>query len=329
MSTRGNQRARAQEAANGRLRDEVRGFFGRRRRPKAPPATFPRALSHYELLKEIGAGARGVVYRARDNRLNRIVAIKMLRGYADRESKQRFLREAICASALSHPNIVTIYELGRSDGMNFIVMEYVPGKALNELIAKRGMSLDVCLDYALQIARALAAVHSATMMHRDVKTSNFIVAKKGIVKMFDFGLVKVMGGRSCRSEEQRSKVPKTQEGTVLGTAGYMSPEQVRGQAADQRSDVFSFGALFYEMLTGRRAFQEDTAIETMGAILRKAPPKLPARIPARIAAVLQCCLAKEASGRYKTAKELEAALTRAAQSLLGRTKFSSGSSFQN
>lgn len=320
----------ARAAVDDRLRAELRRLFGLTLGTENDVTAIPRVLSHYELLKEIGAGARGTVYRARDHRLKRIVAIKMLRGFADRESKQRFLREAICASTFNHPNIVTIYEIDRSRGMDFIVMEYVPGKTLNEVIPMRGLPLDVCLDYALQIARALAVVHAAKMIHRDLKTSNFILAKKGIVKMFDFGLAKDIGrGFSSRSGKDSAKCPKTQEGTILGTAGYMSPEQVRGQAADQRSDVFSFGALLYEILTGGRAFQGNTAIRIMNAILHKEPPKLPARVPTSVAAIVRRCLAKEPCRRYKSAKELEASLSRATQRLFCRNKSSSGSSFQS
>ncbi len=202
--------ARAVSVGDDRLRAELHALFGRSGRRTYAAAPVPGMLSGYELLKEIGQGARGAVFLARDHRLNRTVAIKMLRGYADRESQRRFVREAMCAAALSHPNIVTIYELGRSQGMDFIVMEYVPGRALNEVIPKGGMPLNVCLEYALQITRALAAIHSAKMIHRDVKTSNFIVSKNGIIKIFDFGLGKVIGGgRSFRSEKERAKVPKT------------------------------------------------------------------------------------------------------------------------
>jgi serine/threonine protein kinase len=316
-----------EEARDERLRAELCALFSRRRRPKTR-ASVPTNLSHYQLLKNIGAGARGIVYLARDRRFDQLVAIKVLRSYLDRESRQRFLREAECASAMTHPNIVTVHKVVRNQGLDFIVMEYVAGRTLDRVISKRGLPLKTCLDYALQMAAALAAIHSAKMIHRDLKPANFLIGETGIVILLDFGLAKVVG-RARRRQSANKQILETLDGTILGTPGYMSPEQVRGQAADPRSDVFSFGTTFYEMLTGRPAFREDTAIETMSAILRKAPPKLPARIPARIAAILRRCLAKEPSGRYKTAKELEAALTRAAQSLLGRKKFSGGSSFQN
>ena len=161
----------------------------------------------------------------------------------------------------------------------------------------------------LQIAQAVAAVHSVSMVHRDLKPANFIVTNDGTVKLLDFGLAKVVRScRRCSPRTQRLNVPETQEGTILGTPAYMSPEQARSHATDQRSDIFSLGALFYEMLTGRRAFQESTAIETMSAILYKAPPTPPARIPSAVARIVRRCLEKEATRRYQTTQELVADL---------------------
>jgi serine/threonine protein kinase len=303
--------------ANERLQVELCALFGRRRRTKVPPTLVPRTVSHYELIRKIGAGARGVVYLARDSRLNRAVAVKVLRTGADQdhESRARFLREAWCVSALSHPNIVTIHDLGHDHGMGFIVMEYVPGKSLDHMIPKDGLPQDVCLAYVLQMARALDAIHSAEMVHRDLKPSNFLITRDRLVKLLDFGLAKVRHSNPADQSRKRGwNLVETHEGTILGTAGYMSPEQVQGEEADRRSDIFSFGATFYEMLTGRRAFKERSAIETMSAILRKAPPSLPARIPTPIAAIIGRCLAKKPNQRYRTGRDLLADLVDLAES---------------
>jgi serine/threonine protein kinase len=290
-----------------RFRAEIRSLFGRRR-PRAPQRSFPRTLSHYQLLKEIGEGSGGAVYLARDIRLGRLVAIKILRERlcGNRDSRRRFLREARCASAINHPNVVTIHDAGYEQGTDFLVMEYIQGRTLDQIIPKHGLPLDVCLDYALQMAKALEAVQGYKMIHRDLKPSNFAIARKGTVKLLDFGLAKLVRLRKTRNKN--SQVPGTCEGTILGTVGYMSPEQVRGLTADQRTDIFSFGAIFYEMLTGRRAFQKDTAIETMHAILDKAPVTLARRIPPPIAMIVDRCLQKNPHRRYSTARKLVTAL---------------------
>jgi eukaryotic-like serine/threonine-protein kinase len=308
MSSQSQQRAYAPEAVNSRLRVQLRALFGRRCRPKLPPR-FPKNVSHYELLKEVGVGARGTVYLARDRRSHRLVAIKALRGYVDQESEQRFLREAACLSAINHPNIVAVHETIHRQESVFIVMKYLPGQTLDRVIAKRGLPLKTCFDYALQIAQAIDAIHSASMMHRDLKPTNFVIAKNDAVTLLDFGLAKVTNRKRRHSRSKRSNAPETRDGTILGTPGYMSPEQVRGQVADGRSDIFSFGAIFYEMLTGHPPFQETTEIATMSAILHKAPPKLPARIPSPVVRIVRRCLEKEPARRYQAAGELIAALT--------------------
>lgn len=311
MGMRRNRRAQQAGAVTNRLRADLRVILGQRRRPAVARASFPRALSHYELLEKIGTGGRGTVYLARDMRLDRLVAIKTSRSRlcAKRELRQRFLSEAKCASAINHPNVVTVHDVGCEQGTDFLVMEYVQGRTIDRIIPKCGLALEVCLNYALQMAWALAAIHSEGMIHRDLKPSNFVIAKTGAVKLLDFGLAKLIRSNRPRKWQNRnSKTLETQEGTILGTVGYMSPEQVRGQAADQRSDIFSFGVIFYEMLTGRRAFQEHTPIETMSAILHKAVPKCPARVPTPVATIVGRCLQKDANRRYRTAKELVSAL---------------------
>lgn len=302
------------EMLNQRLRRELSAIFGRRRSRKRS-TTLPRIVSHFELRQEIGAGAKGIVYLARDRRLNRFVAVKVLRRalYANSESRERFFREAKCASALNHPNIVTVHEFGHDQAMDFVVMEYLSGKTLDRVTPVRGLPLEVWLEYALQMTRAVAAAHSQAIAHRDLKPSNFLIAKSGTVKLLDFGLAKVIKPRRSRQfPNKNTKALETAEGTILGTIGYMSPEQVRGENADQRSDIFSLGAIFYEMLSGRRAFHRKTAIDTMSAILHNDPPKLPAGIPAPIARIVRRCLEKKRSRRYRTATELASDLTVAA-----------------
>jgi serine/threonine protein kinase len=305
-------RVRAAEAANDRLRAEIRALFPQRHRSKSP-TRFPRTVSHYQLLREIGAGARGIVYLARDRRSDDLVAIKALRGDVNQESGRRFLREAECLAGVNHPNIVGVHKIIHRQESAFIVMEYLSGRTLDRVIAKGSLPLKACCEYALQIAQAIAAIHSAIMMHRDLKPTNLVIAKNGVIKLLDFGLAKVTGRRRCQSRNKARTAPETRAGTILGTPGYMSPEQVLGQPADRRSDIFSFGAILYEMLAGRRAFQRATEISTMNAILRKAPPKLPSRIPAPITRIVRRCLEKDPTRRYQKAEELIAALTLAAE----------------
>jgi len=297
----------AAPVASRRVRAELRALFGRCCCPNATRATFPSTIAHYELLKELGAGSRGVVYLARDRRANRFVAVKILPawGCANRDSRERFMREAACLSALSHPNIAAVYEMGQDHDVPFIAMEYLPGRTLNRVIPERGLPLGICVGYALQMARAIAVIHGESIIHRDLKPSNFWVAKCGAVKLLDFGLAKWLQRPPVyQSRNRGSETLETLEGTILGTASYMSPEQVRGQKVDRASDIFSFGVVFQEMLTGRRPFRAPTTIETMSAILREAPTKLPQRVPAPIAAIVLCCLEKKPNRRYKTAAEL-------------------------
>jgi serine/threonine protein kinase len=294
-------------AANSGLRAQVRSLFGRRRRKLSPRS--PQTVSHYELLKEIGAGSRGTVFLARDRRSHRMVALKLLRSHADRESRRRFLREAACATAIAHPNVVRLYEVVHDGEVTAIAMEYVRGRPLNHVLSNHRLALKTCLDYAVQIAGGLAAIHAAGMIDRDLKPANLIVTKDGTVILVDFGLAKVIGrSRRWSSCNRFLNAPLTREGTILGTAGYMSPEQIRGKAADQRSDVFSFGVLFYEMLAGRPAFHRNSEIDAMRAILREAPPRLPARIPVRIRSIVRRCLAKKPGSRYGSATEVWEAL---------------------
>src|SRR5712691_9544431 len=224
-------------------------------------------LGPYRIEAPLGAGGMGEVFRARDTRLNRTVAIKI----SKRRFTGRFKSEARAVAALNHPNIVQIYELGSEDGDDFIVMEFVPGRALAELLPVARLSLDQALEYANQIASALAAAHAAGIVHRDIKPGNIIVTDAGVIKILDFGIAKVEQNVAA-GDTSSTTDPQTGSRTVLGTAAYMSPEQAEGKVVDARSDIFSTGAVFYEMLTGRRAFDGDSTWEVLSKVFRETPP---------------------------------------------------------
>src|SRR5712692_9796180 len=216
---------------------------------------------HYKIEEKLGEGGMGVVYRAVDTPLGRPVAINVLRSEraVDPERKKGFFQEARAASALNHPNIITIYDVGQSEGVDFIVMEFVPGKTLDSLLGRRGLSLGEALRYAVEIADALAKAHGAGIVHRDLKPGNIMVTDEGRVKVLDFGLAKLTEPEPADERTLTiDRDPRTQEGTIVGTVAYMSPEQAEGKKVDARSDIFSFGSVLYEMITGRRAFQGET-----------------------------------------------------------------------
>ncbi|MBZ5583494.1 MAG: serine/threonine protein kinase, partial [Acidobacteriia bacterium] len=211
----------------------------------------------------------GMVYKARDKHLDRFVALKVLRpeAVADSERVQRFVQEAKAASALNHPNIVHIYDIDRHNDVEFIAMEYVDGRTLDEVIPRNGMPLNEALKHSIQIADALAAAHAAGIVHRDLKPGNVMVAGRGHIKLLDFGLAKLTDRPEAAASgaTQTMKInagPRTEEGTIMGSVGYMSPEQAETKAVDSRSDIFSMGALLYEMVTGRRAFRGDSGLST-------------------------------------------------------------------
>jgi serine/threonine protein kinase len=267
-----------------------------------------RNLSHYELLEEIGKGGMGVVYKARDTRLDRFVAVKLLppEKMSDPDRKRRFVQEAKAASALNHPNIVTIHEIDSLDGVDFMVMEYVEGAPLDRLIPAKGLPIEQTLAYAVQIADALAAAHAAGIVHRDVKPGNIVVTPAGRVKVLDFGLAKLV--ERTRSEDMTvTAEAATRAGVIVGTVAYASPEQIEAKPVDERSDVFSFGAVLYEMLTGRRPFHGESQLSTMAAILRDTPqPVIAVRpgLPAELSRILQRCLEKNREMRYRSGAEL-------------------------
>ena len=273
-----------------------------------------RTVSHYQILEKLGEGGMGVVYRARDTHLDRTVAIKIVHpdAAANRQRRERFAREAKAASALNHSHIVTIHDIDRdsSEGADrdFIVMEYVDGTSLDRLLEKKLLPVPEALDYAIQIASALGAAHAAGIVHRDVKPANVMLSKSGEAKLVDFGLAKLVEPQSGDdSTPTVSAGLRTEQGTVLGTPSYMSPEQAEGRPVDARSDVFSFGSMLYEMLTGRRPFQGDSQVSVRKAVLTTTPPSPRAtrsEIPPNVERIVFRCLQKEAEARYPSAAEL-------------------------
>ena len=280
------------------------------------------SLSHYQILEKIGEGGMGVVYRALDTRLDRTVAIKLIRAdtVGDAERKWRFVREAKAASALNHPHIITIHDIDSEQGIDFIVMEYVEGTPLDRLIPKGGLPVRQVVDFGDQIASALGAAHAAGIVHRDVKPGNVIIGRDGRVKVLDFGLAKLVerdaGGLLVTTDSTAtaaSVVERTRQGAILGTVAYMSPEQADGRPVDARSDVFSLGAVLYEMLAGRRPFEGDSYLQTLTAILRDSPPPLRTvrpDVPVNLERIVSRCLEKRPEDRFPSAGELEKELSK-------------------
>jgi len=279
------------------------------------------ALGHYRIEAKLGEGGMGVVYRAFDTHLDRPVAIKILRADATTspERRRRFQQEAKAASALNHPNIVHIYDIGSSGGMDYIAMEFVDGKTLDRLIGKSGLALRDTLKYAIQVADALARAHAAGIVHRDLKPANIIVGEDGRVRLLDFGLAKLMEttvDAAVDSEAGTATITaredvQTEEGTIVGTVAYMSPEQAEGKKVDARSDIFSFGSVLYEMVTGRRPFEGANKISTLAAILHKEPPALAEfapDLPTELDKIISRCLRKDPDRRAQHAGDIKLAL---------------------
>jgi eukaryotic-like serine/threonine-protein kinase len=268
-------------------------------------------LGPYEIVSPLGAGGMGEVYKARDTKLNREVAIKVLPESIakDPNALARFEREAQSVAALSHPNILGIYDLGRHENVTYAAMELLRGETLRERLEEGSIPQRKALEYGLQIAHGLAAAHEKGIVHRDLKPENVFVTTEGRVKILDFGLAKV--GAAQSNETRSPTVAPTEPGTVMGTVGYMSPEQVRGKAADHRSDIFSLGTILYELLSGDRAFRGESAAETMAAIAQKDPRELSesaGRFPSSIERILRHCLEKRPEERFDTAHDLAFAL---------------------
>ncbi len=272
-------------------------------------------ILHYELIDKIGAGGMGEIFKAEDSRLHRLVAVKILSPSlsTDPERKRRFFQEAQAASALNHPNIITLYDIVSEGDVQCIVMEYIAGKTLRDLIPTGGLPPPQALQYAAQIASALSAAHAAGIIHRDLKPSNIMVTASGLVKVLDFGLAKwIDTGIAAQTGEQSTvEAALTREGSIIGTVSYMSPEQAEGKRVDARSDIFSFGSVLYEMLTGKRAFEGRSGISTLSAILRddvKPIPEAAPAVPPILEQIVLRCLPKEPSARWQSMKEIEAAL---------------------
>jgi serine/threonine protein kinase len=265
-------------------------------------------IGHYELLEKLGQGGMGVVYKARDTRLGRLVALKILPsdGVIHAGLRRRLLAEAQSASALNHPNIVTVYDAhSGSDETDYIALELVNGRTIDRLVGRNGLGVSDALRYGIQIADALAAAHAAGLVHRDLKPSNVMITDTGHVKVLDFGLAKRTSAVSlapASTETQSMAATETAEGKVVGTVAYMSPEQAEGKPLDSRSDIFSFGALLYEMLTGRRAFEGDSPRNTLAAVLREDPKpvsEIAPRVPPALARLVSRCLRKDPSQRVQ------------------------------
>src|SRR5215467_7970756 len=271
-------------------------------------------ISHYDVREKLGEGGMGVVYKAFDSHLGRLVAVKVLphEKVADAERKLRFIQEAKAASALNHPNIVTIYDIDSARGIDFIAMELVSGKTLDRLIPRHGFRLNEALNYSVQIAAALASAHKAGIVHRDLKPGNVMVNEQGLAKVLDFGLAKLTEPTATGGDEKtRSLKPTTEEGTIVGTVSYMSPEQAEGKKVDARSDIFSFGALLYEMVTGRKAFQGDSKVATLSAILREDPKpagQVVEGVPHELERIIARCLRKQPERRFQAMPDLKVAL---------------------
>jgi serine/threonine protein kinase/Tol biopolymer transport system component len=273
-----------------------------------------RTISHYEVLEKLGEGGMGVVYKARDTQLNRLVALKALPAdtAADPERRARFLQEAQAASALNHPGIVTIHDVLKDEEGDVIVMELVPGRTLDELIPRKGMPLAEALKLAIQMASALEAAHDAGIVHRDFKPGNVMVSDDGRVRVLDFGLAKLSpvareerDGSGTRATEA---APRTRDGQVLGTVSYMSPEQAEGRTVDARSDIFSFGAVLYEMVAGHRPFRGDSSMSTLAAVLKEEPEPLPADVPHDLEKLIERCLRKDPQRRMRHMDDVRVAL---------------------
>ena len=287
-----------------------------------------RRISHYQVIEKLGAGGMGEIWKAQDSRLNRMVAIKVLTNAntGDSDRRRRFIQEAQAASALNHPNIITIYDITSDEESEYMVMEYVAGKTLAELIAPGGVGVGKTLQYSVQIADALKAAHAAGIIHRDLKPGNVMVTESGLVKILDFGLAKISMATKLTEETQTmGAAPMTVEGSILGTVAYMSPEQAQGKPVDARSDVFSFGVVMYEMLTGTKAFAGDSAISTLTAILRdevKPIEALVTGVPPELVEIIGLALRKDPKDRWQSMQVIHSVL--AAQ----KQKYDSGV-FQN
>jgi Tol biopolymer transport system component len=270
----------------------------------------PSTIAQYRIVSKLGEGGMGEVWRATDTKLNRDIAIKVLPPAFARDSDRlrRFVQEAQAAASLSHPNIVAVYDAGESDGIAYLVTELLEGEALRVRLTPGPLAIRKAVDYAAQVALGLAAAHAKRIVHRDIKPENLFVTREGPVKILDFGLAKVSSATAVEGTSAPTAFLETTPGVVLGTVGYMSPEQVRGAVVGHRSDIFSLGAVLYEMLAGRRAFEGESAADIMSAIIKEDPPQLPAGVPALVTAIVRRCLEKNPEERFESARDLAFAL---------------------
>jgi serine/threonine protein kinase len=281
-------------------------------------------IGHYRVLEKIGSGAMGEVFRARDERLGRDVALKLIRPASsdNPDHLRRFELEARAAAALNHPNIVAIYDVGFNDGTPYIVCELLEGKTLRKRLAEGALPVHLAVDYSLQIVQGLIAAHDHRIVHRDLKPENLFLTTDGRVKILDFGVAKLQSSPedSGRSVEELTTVTKS--GAVIGTVAYMSPEQLRGKPVDHRSDIFSVGAILYEILTGRRAFRGETEVDTITAVLKENPPEInleQASVPESVLQIVRHCLEKEPENRFQSVRDLGFALDTLSSASGGRT----------
>src|SRR3984957_11798786 len=278
-----------------------------------------KTLRSYRIESKLGAGGMGVVYKAVDSHLDRTAAIKVLAASAfsaDRE--KRFIQEAKAASSLNHANIVTIYDIDTQEidgtSVRYIAMEFVPGDTLDHLIGRKGLGVRTALKYASQIADALAAAHAAGIVHRDLKPSNVMVTPQGLVKVLDFGLAKLNDQTQADAFAETvhgDGTSLTEEGTILGTVAYMSPEQADGKRVDSRTDIFSFGSVLYEMLTGQRAFAGGSKLSSLSSVLHmepEPPSQTVPDVPPELDKIIARCLKKDPSRRWQSMADVKVAL---------------------
>jgi serine/threonine protein kinase len=298
--------------------DDVRSSFLQSSSMPRVTLTPGTKVGEYEVKSLVGSGGMGEVYRAHDSRLGRDVAIKVLPSLlsADSGRLRRFEQEARAAAALNHPNILAVHQMGTYEGAPYLVSELLEGGTLREQIQRGRLSVRKAIDYSVQIARGLSAAHEKGIVHRDLKPENLFVTKDGRVKILDFGLAKLTQPQSSSEQSAPTLTESTEAGVVMGTVGYMAPEQVRGQTADYRADIFAYGAILYEMLAGKRAFQKATSADTMSAILNEDPPgisQISTNIPPALQRLVHRCLEKNPEQRFQSASDLAFALEAASE----------------
>ena len=273
-------RKRVEELLANHDEAEANGFLGRGPAVNSMELAPGTELGHYKLVRLIGAGGMGEVYQATDTRLDRTVAIKVLPAHVagNRQARERFEREARTISQLNHPHICTLFDVGQENGVDFLVMEYIEGETLAARLEKGALPLDQAMQHGIEIADALDKAHRHGVVHRDLKPGNIMLTKSG-AKLLDFGLAKLMPEPSKLDPDAATATKMTREGAIVGTLQYMAPEQVEGKKADARTDIFAFGAVLYEMVTGRRAFEGESQASLIGAILKDEPPSIPTAPP--------------------------------------------------